>query len=432
MDYMEGTFFSMTNFTNFVVDNFTVDRYYEPDDSMTGFNIQGVSGETRFGIDMGGHNLSCYNITLNGTGRSGFSVTELAYDVYAKNIEVNLSGHNGVDLHPSFNVTMDNVIIRESSAENFMITSGDQDISGLHDKSNATNERSIYTVPHNFRITNVSSYSPTGSAFSINGFVDGYFENVYAQDGTNMWTANSYENLTVINSTAINSSAYTMTLGYQSATYGWANDTKFIDCEHGIDGKPSYLVWSLNTSFINVNETGYNLYSGKYNEMENYQYLNARVINTTGYPVTNAILSANTTTRNGHGDIQTTFYTDESGYINMENRSNRMAVLDYYRNNSGTIQYTSLITASKDGETDTAVFTPDGTYSANTSTGGLSGELITLTLDVDTTEYWTPTPGKHYIGVPEINTWTSGAFVTTFSGTYTEEQTEITGVEVRP
>jgi hypothetical protein len=48
------------------------------------------------------------------------------------------------------------------------------------------------------------------------------------------------------------------------------------------------------------------------------------------------------------------------------------------------------------------------------------------------TEYWTPTPGTHYIGVPETSTWSAGSWITTFSGTYTEEQTEVTGVEVRP
>jgi hypothetical protein len=48
------------------------------------------------------------------------------------------------------------------------------------------------------------------------------------------------------------------------------------------------------------------------------------------------------------------------------------------------------------------------------------------------TEYWTPTPGTHYIGVPETHSWIGGEWVVTYSGTYTEAQTEVTGVEIRP
>lgn len=379
---------TITNFTNYEIRDVRTDRFYEPDDSWTGFLIQGVNGEARYGLDSGGYNITCNNITLNGTGRSGFDITALAYDIYAEDIEVNLSGHNGIDLHGSWNVIMRDVVIRDSSAENFMITTGstgDAAATGVHNKTGAVDERAITTCSHDIWAYNVSSYRPAGSAFSVNRFVNAYFENTYGEDHGTMWLANILENLTVINSTSVNASQYTMVLGATDVgIYGWANDTKFIDCEFGIDNKPSYLVWSLNTSFINVNETTYNLYSPKPNDMAVYWYPNIRVVNLDGQSVSGAEITINTTAKDGYGNVITSAKTDSNGKLyDSGNRSNWIAIPDYYRDNSGTTQiYTTLI-ATKDGETDSELaINPDSSwYSSDLE--NLNGTEYVLVLDVE-------------------------------------------------
>jgi hypothetical protein len=82
---------------------------------------------------------------------------------------------------------------------------------------------------------------------------------------------------------------------------------------------------------------------------------------------------------------------------------------------------------------ETVTFTEIST--GNTTQVSLSSgdSIITFSqLDFDITEYWTPTAGTHYIGVPETHSWIGGEWVVTYSGTYTEAQTEVTGVEIRP
>jgi hypothetical protein len=58
--------------------------------------------------------------------------------------------------------------------------------------------------------------------------------------------------------------------------------------------------------------------------------------------------------------------------------------------------------------------------------------MVMMCGSANATEYWTPAPGTHYIGVPETHSWIGGEWVVTYSGTYTEAQTEVTGVEIRP
>jgi len=364
------------------------------DGSGTGVYIHGTDdtdGSQYYGVLDRGHDFELYNITLYQPGRSGIAFSWLAYNITLNDSYVYESGHNGIDVHGAWNVTMHNVSSVRSRLENFMITSPNSSFEDpyIHTREGYQDIRQGTTCTHDIYVYDLyvedASMGGVGSDLSLNRFINAQFMNVTSYNSSKFANVNTAESLKLINCTATSMrGTAAITLG-TGGTYGYMNDTQIVDCYFTSETTDPYmyLYKSFNTSIINSYADGGITYEAAIdNEWENYQYINARVINTTGYPVTNAILTANTTTRNGYGDIQTTFYTDESGYINMENRSNRMAILDYYRNNSGTIQYTSLITASKDGETDTAVFTPDGTYSANTSTGGQSGELITLTLDV--------------------------------------------------
>jgi hypothetical protein len=78
-------------------------------------------------------------------------------------------------------------------------------------------------------------------------------------------------------------------------------------------------------------------------------------------------------------------------------------------------------------------------YSDGSNTYTDEGDYTRLWIESDVTDlwvasatYWTPTVGNHYLNVPEQWTWNAGSWDVTFVGTYTEAQTEVTGVEIRP
>jgi hypothetical protein len=73
-----------------------------------------------------------------------------------------------------------------------------------------------------------------------------------------------------------------------------------------------------------------------------------------------------------------------------------------------------------------------GTYNVTVIGTGDGGTVSKVSWVWTVEAGWTPTPGTHYIGVPETHSWIGGEWVVTYSGTYTEAQTEVTGVEIRP
>jgi hypothetical protein len=189
-------------------------------------------------------------------------------------------------------------------------------------------------------------------------------------------------------------------------------------------------------------------------------YANIKVVDNEGNPIPGAALTfeANTTNPETSAilkphnlDYITTIktpdeldiaYTNENGLTDTryENKSNVVALTSsmLYNNPSSTGSYYTdyvewNVTATYNGTSNSTIITPDMLrYSPDSA--DIQSDLVTIVLGVDTTEYWTPTTGKHYIGVPETWTWNAitGQFDITFSGTYTEPQTENTGVEIRP
>jgi hypothetical protein len=128
--------------------------------------------------------------------------------------------------------------------------------------------------------------------------------------------------------------------------------------------------------------------------------------------------------------------TLSTGYLpnRYENASGAVALtsmMKYYTSSAQTEYVEWNVTATYDGTSNSTIITPDMLrYSPDSS--NIQSDLVSIVLDVDITEYWTPTPGTHYIGVPETHSWIGGEWVVTYSGTYTEAQTEVTGVEIRP
>lgn len=374
-----------------------------PNNSNTGLVFGG--GGTKmsdFEKYTGGHHNKAWNITLSCTDRSGFDLTGFEHDFYGEDIYVNGSGHNCVDLHGQYNVTLVNVTARNSLMENFMITTGDLDPDPyaqesdlhIHNRTGYINERNLSTVSHNVSIYNLMLGNASGSDLAINRFIDAYFENVTTYNTRSFINANYYENLTIVNATVTDATTQSVvTLGTLTGTHkqeGYANDTKFVDFLMSGKGTVKPYIWlfnARNTSLVNyystgMSGTGISFYNGRGCDYTKYYYPNLKVVDLNGNPVKGAIVTVNDTSRNGYGEVQTEYRTDEKGKLyDKGNRSNWLAVPDEFRNDSGYVYYTPEIKATSGKYTNSIVVNPDSTwYSQDPS--DLQGPEVVLTLNV--------------------------------------------------
>lgn len=385
---MEGRFLEIGNATNTVIYNITAEGAI-PDnvDATTGVYFAGAVTSGLYETNTGGHDNQAWNISLNGTGRSGFALSGHEYNFTGCDIEVNYSGHNGIDLHSGFNVTLTNVIIRHSLMENFMITGPVECVSNIHTRTYPTG-RNITVPSHDIYIYNLYTENATGSDLSWNNFVNVWLENAITYNSKKFGNINKGENLTIINASGSTvNDPYAFALGATSVGVdGYLNDTKLIDCNFSGDGydPAAYLVWALNTSIINSYfEGGVILHPENQNDYTEYYYPNIVVKDISGNPVDNAVLTTNTTARNGYGVVQERFVTDKNGRLyDSGNRSNWMAIPNMFKNTTSETTYISEITATKSGQSDYKIFDPDNTwYSPNPAI--LSGPEIILTLNIE-------------------------------------------------
>jgi len=359
------------------------------------------------GFYLENHN-GCYgkNFTITRTGWSGFAPGG-SYGNWS-NITVVNSGHNSYDFHNVKHTIVTDIYGESPDEHNFLFTAG-------LSSSPSTENITVY----NFDFVNggIAQQTNITDLTMINGIIS----------GTGGGIITSCINSTFINVTHSSvDSYYTI---YQDSQGQTAQNVSIINC----DTETINVVNGTDIKIINTNHTIGTFTTGDYSVL---YPLNIKVQNTTNYPVANAEITITTSglSLNGYGSETTTAYTDSTGKLNA---SQQLYVADFLRDSSAGYTYYNLntVTAEKAGQSDTsAAFNPDSTwYSVNSSSP--NGTLITLTLDVPgegESEYWTPTEGTHYLNVPETSTWSAGSWITTFSGTYTEEQTEVTGVEVRP
>lgn len=372
-------FFEVLNATNTTIYNVTAVGTI-PDNQVTGVTFAGGWDKATRTSTAGGHDNRAWNISINSSSRSGFDLTYFEHDFYAENIKSNMSGHNNFDLHGQWNVTLKNITSYHCLMEGIMITTGNYgpnasaQISDLyiHNRSGSINERNLTTVSHNISLFNIDTGNSTGSDLSINRFIDVYIENVTSNDTNKFMTANFYENLTMINVTCLNQRYdETVTLGADYGTYkseGYANDTKLIDMFMSGKGSARPYVRVLiarNVSFINyyadsMSKEGIVFYPGYNNDYTKYWYGDIHVVNATGSPVEDAIITANTSSRNGYGKVQSVYLTDSTGRLyDNGNRSNWMAIPEKFRNDSGIIYYTPEINVSSGEFTQSYVVDPD-------------------------------------------------------------------------
>lgn len=143
MENMTSGYLILVNSTNVTVKNFRVERIQPVLGVGTGFLFGGAGSPNKYGTWKGGHDNHAYDVYMNGTGRSGFDMSQYEYNSTGTNITVIHSGHNGIDLHGQWNVTLRNVTSISSDFENFLLTSPNSNAGDhlIHNETGAVNVR---------------------------------------------------------------------------------------------------------------------------------------------------------------------------------------------------------------------------------------------------------------------------------------------------
>jgi len=302
------------------------------------------------GYDNGCENITCENMTVIGSGHNVFEV------------ELNNSTFRNITLSNGYN----HGFFEVGRYETGKIIGGN--------------------VYENVHVSNVGSYGMYFDEGSHNSIVRNS-----TFSGNGIYCLNS-RNETIINCTqsgAPQLGAVFSKISEYGDGYFYCDNHTLIDSS--FSNNFQYDIWSelgTNISVINNEYTSIAAASGQ--DITVYYYPNIIVENLTGIPVSNAVITINTTAKNGNGAIQSEFITDESGKLyNAGNRSNWLSVPDFKLIGSTSTSYITTVTATKSGQTDSEIINPDNTwYSENIQS--LSSPETVLVLDVAGEEEYFP------------------------------------------
>jgi hypothetical protein len=407
----EMQYISYSLFKNFTMTN----CYSESGEQRAFFVMSGTDANQSIGNIYDNFILRANEKPPSDNGANGIQV-EGQYNAIYRNLIIENSAHNLIDMHFSKNTLIDGFNINQTFSNGIIIT-------GDYYKSKNLDNVTIKN--------GVIGMTPTGNGIHGHSLISNVtIENVtFNYRGIDL----SCDNLKIINVSILNYidslSGITLT-DYDHSAYGepLAENNVIIDSD-------VYRLDVLTVNNANVINTHYNITGGT--NFTEYFYINARCLNTTECPVSGAVMTFDTTALDGWGHNLTSVTSDEKGYFHITGNRSTFAALQK--------DIPTLVTVTKSGETDTATVTPDTEwYSTNTSTGGLSGTLYTFTLDVTgeggepAVEYFYGNSDYSYLDYPEVLEWNStlGIFTKRFllDGTILEEDApeRVTGVEVHP
>jgi hypothetical protein len=326
----------------------------------------------------------CNNIVkdlyLNGSGWSTFLITigrgytpeEISDNNTVSNVTVLNAGHNGFEMQGD-NSTIKNVSVYNSTLHNFFQVGTQED----------------YRQSRNNTYEHIYSYNPGSTSFKLSEGSD----NITVKNSTFIGTGFSVDdcsNITIINCTQDGDAPNKPgnQFGYQASCFSgnfyYDCDQTLIDTTFQDNSYTDIVLVIVNNQRIINCYGNFLLYGNGYDrDVKRYYYPNLTVKNSQGSPVQNAVITTNTTSVNGFGKDQATFYTDSNGKLyDSGNRTNWLAIPDTYTDNSGEITYITAITATKNCTTDTEIVDPSSSwYSPDPSS--LRGPEIVLTLDTD-------------------------------------------------
>ncbi|ETA69102.1 hypothetical protein MettiDRAFT_2595 [Methanolobus tindarius DSM 2278] len=375
MENMTDAHFSMLNGTNVTVRNFTVKNGGMRWGTGVSFLFGGVN-EPYWDSWDGGHDNHAENIYIEGSGWSGLDMTMYEHDSSFTNVTVLNAGHNGIDLHGQWNVTVKDAKVYNSHDENFLITSpfatsGD---SHIHDESGAVPVRAKTTVSHNINVINYESFNASGAGMSPNRVVNLFVANMTSYNDSMAINANYAKNVTFLNVTASNVRSNSAANFGTGLEYGYVEDLYVIDSKFLTVGSPVYFYDTENARLLNVKSvSGYAFAGGHNAEYMDCNYIDINVITDSGEPVSNAKVQfaskdASISSVNSWAKDQSEFITGYNGHTALpsESRENSPALASYYKNyperNDLEFTYVSSITSPSGDVVTLTDITPDSTW----------------------------------------------------------------------
>ena len=312
----------------------------------------------------GGRNNYVNNVYINRSGWSGFDLTQDEHDTVIENVYVANSGHNGVDFHGQWNISITNVTVVGSIAENFLITGRPDSYTANYSDINPEVGDNA-SVTHTISIKDYQSYDTNGAALSANKVINLTVDNLTSKNGGGI-LINKALGVLIINSTINHSNAFSLGMG---GDYGAAKDVSIVDSKFNSSGT---LVVTENLHFINSRIPAIYFSTGYAAEYNKDYYADFKLVNHNFYPIEGAMVNiraddSQTTSVNGYGHKMTKFDTGIDGHTALPNKNRTYTpvlsefYLNYPESNNITGFYNSTF-VSNSGIVSLSNITPDSTW----------------------------------------------------------------------
>ncbi|WP_407347379.1 dockerin type I domain-containing protein [Methanolobus sp. WCC1] len=280
----------------------------------------------------GGRNNYAHDIYINGSGWSSFDLTQDEHDTVVENVYVENSGHNGVDFHGQWNISITNVTVVGSDAENFLITGREDLYTGKYSDIDYSVGNGP-SVTHSIYIKDYSSYDSPGAALVAHRTINLTVDNLNSPVGGGGIQAYNSLGVTIINSTVDHSPAFSFGAG---GTYGSLKDLYVIDSKFSSYG---ILYVTENAHFINTQVPNIYFSTGLEAEYNMDYYADVKLLDSNNNIVSNAEAKfsgadSRLSSLNGNGHTTQLFYTEEDGHTSLPNvnRENSPVLSEYYKN----------------------------------------------------------------------------------------------------
>ncbi len=120
-------------------------------------NFRNIHSTSSNGVSIsGGHNNYIHNLKIDSPRWGGIYFTGLEHDTIIKNVTIVYAGHNGIDIHGGYNITLQSVSVENSYSNNYLI-------SGPYNNVPDHEEYGVY----NITFLDAYSYNPQSSCAGI-------------------------------------------------------------------------------------------------------------------------------------------------------------------------------------------------------------------------------------------------------------------------
>lgn len=289
----------------------------------------------------GGHNNYIHDLNVDNARWSGiyFYFSQLEHDTIVRNMTVSYAGHNGIDVHGGYNLTLQNITASNSYSNDFLVSGPYRSVPGHED----------YGV-YNVTLQNISSCTPSFFGITIGNRTSNiYINNVSIKnkpgtlkDGIRVLDCDN------VTATGFNSDRQCR-ISWCLTTYcdKTTKDITLIDASlYNSSYKDVYYNKSSNAKLLNTNYT--TLLTDLESDYFNIYYLDiiAKYKNGSISPNTKIIINPNISkyqSQDGYARDKTIFYTNSKGqtYLPNNNRSSSPAIIEYHKNLDGTYDFLS-------------------------------------------------------------------------------------------